>query len=124
MRKAVLAGVAVVVCYAIYALAQRQRNSIRTTFAKMGIQNRNAGTDGNGKLDDLGNEGWELVTVTPAVYTPNQAPRLYSDSHAYFERPARILSERSGCSLKAFAVLMPLNPTPNTSGRCVRAERG
>jgi hypothetical protein len=81
---------AVVICYAIYALAQDKGVPFGGTQRweyKLATLER----DGNGSFDALGKEGWELVAVTPAVYTPNQPPRLYSDSHAYFKRPARIL---------------------------------
>ena len=90
MRNAAIAGVAVVVCYAIYALAQDKGTPFGQT-QRWEYKIDKLETDGNGNFDALGKEGWELVTVAPAVYAPTQPPHPYSDSHAYFKRPARIL---------------------------------
>ncbi len=90
MRKAALAGVVVVAGYAIYALAQDKG----TPFGQMQrweYKIDKLETDGNGNFDALGKEAWELVAVVPAVYAPTQPPHLYSDSHAYFRRPARVM---------------------------------
>jgi hypothetical protein len=91
MRKAAIAGVAVIVCCAIYSLAQDKGAQFGGT-QRWEYKIEKLDPDTSEKLlDELGKAGWELVAVTPEVMFGPNANRVRSDCHAYFKRPARIL---------------------------------
>jgi hypothetical protein len=83
-------GAAIILMGAVYALAQMRTEAAKpqTIVTKWEYLVETLHADGGGDLKDHGEQGWELVSVTPIVMRSGPgAGAIEANSHSYFKRP-------------------------------------
>jgi hypothetical protein len=89
MWKTAILGFVIVLVGAVFALAQVGVNPARPapTIMKWEYDTETLDSNGNGFLNNLGLQVWELVAVTPETIVIEGGVRDTKPGHAYFKRP-------------------------------------